>query len=167
MTTAIYPGSFDPMTRGHYSVIEQACDVFDKVVIGVLNNDSKNHLLTGDQRAQIASASLGPMSEEPVIIWDGRLEGLIDYVREEFTDGDEIIHVVRGLRNTADFEYEQMLNQYIYYARASTAYFMPDPENIVVSSTFVKELIKLDDNVARDYMASREAYKKLLDFINE
>ena len=148
MTTAIYPGSFDPITLGHIDVIGRAAGVFDKVVVGVLVNPKKQPLLDLDERiATIREAvdeSLPGVSERvEVASFDGLT---VDYARQI---GARII--VRGLRAISDFESELQMahtNRKLY-PDVDTVFFMTALEHSYLSSSLVKEIASFGGDVSQ------------------
>ncbi len=139
---AVYPGTFDPPTNGHIDVANRAANIFDKLIIGVSDNLSKKPLFDIDTRVK--------MLEE---IYDGRKEVeikgfsglLIDFVAKEGA-----IALVRGLRAVSDFEYELQMASFNNYLneKVETVFFMARDENLFVSSSLIKEIAKLNGDVA-------------------
>ena len=106
MTRAIYPGSFDPVTKGHMDLIYRASKMFDALVLGVLINSSKQPLLTLEERVKLLGEVTNKMPNVRVEAFEGLL---VDFVNK--CDADAI---VRGLRSAGDFEYELPLAQANY-----------------------------------------------------
>lgn len=134
--TCIIPGSFDPMTYGHLSIVMKASEIFDNVVVAILNNADKKGMLTLAERKEIAEKTCSGIGNIKVITADGLL---VDVARSL-----GIKHVVKGVRNTIDFEYEQNMAK-INKALApevQTIYLPCDPAFEIISSSFVKELHK-------------------------
>ena len=103
---AVYPGSFDPVTKGHLDILERAASMFDKVIIAVLKNNSKKSYLPTADRVQLIKESIQDM-ENLNNVEVGSFEGLtIDYARQM---GAKFL--IRGLRAVSDFEYEMQLSQ--------------------------------------------------------
>ena len=98
MKIAVYPGSFDPVTLGHYDIIERTSKIFDKVILGVLNNRAKSPLFSAGERVNMLKEVTASLPNVEVQSFEGLL---IDFVRQ---NGAAII--VRGLRAITDFEYE-------------------------------------------------------------
>lgn len=134
---AIYPGSFDPLTLGHVDVIERASELFDHLIVSVGANSSKAPLLTAEERMEVARQSLKHLENVEIDQFSGLL---MDYAHGR---GAKVI--VRGLRATADFEYEfQMatVNRKLS-GGLETVFLMTKWEHSFLSSTMVKELAKL------------------------
>jgi pantetheine-phosphate adenylyltransferase len=160
MSFAIYPGSFDPITSGHFDVIQQASKIFDAVQIVVMNNDNKSHLFSVDERLKIIEASIGMISNVSVIGFNGRIEELIKNI--ETNEKVYNVPVIRGLRRTGDFEYEQTLNEYITNLLGSPVmYFMPNSKNITTSSSFVREVIKMNYMLTLEYMPNIKSFSAM------
>ena len=134
--TCIIPGSFDPMTYGHLSIIMKAADMFDNVVVAILNNSDKKGMLSLAERKQIAEKTCVGLENIEVITADGLL---VDVARAL-----GIKYIVKGVRNTIDFEYEQnmaKINKSLA-PEIQTVYIPCDPAFEIVSSSFVRELHK-------------------------
>ena len=116
MSTAVFPGSFDPVTKGHMDLIYRASKMFDALVLGVLINSSKQPLLTLEERVKLLGEVTNKMPNVRVEAFEGLL---VDFVNK--CDADAI---VRGLRSAGDFEYELPLAQanYKLNGRADTIY---------------------------------------------
>ena len=103
MNAAIYPGSFDPMTLGHFDVIKRASKMFDRLIVSVLDNKAKNALFSVEERVSILKEAVKDLPNVEVDSFNGLL---VDYARRKN------IHIsVRGLRATTDFEYELQIAQ--------------------------------------------------------
>ena len=98
MKKAIYPGSFDPITKGHIDIIERSANIFDELVVGVLNNSAKNSLFSLDERVSMIKEMTSDMKNVTVTSFNGLL---VDHMKQI----DASI-IVRGLRAVTDFEYE-------------------------------------------------------------
>ena len=134
MTTAIYPGSFDPITYGHLDVIERAAKVFDRLIIGVLNNYSKKSLFSVEERLEMIREVTFQYPNVEIRAFDGLL---ID-----FTEKVNAQVIVRGIRAVSDFEYELMMAQTNKRLRdnVETVFFATSAEYSYVSSSTVREL---------------------------
>lgn len=140
--TAICPGSFDPVTNGHLDIIKRGARIFDKVIVGVFNNQSKNPLFTVEERVHL----LEKATEDLVNVSVDSCEGLLmDYAKEQNADA-----VLRGLRAVTDFEYElqitsmnKKLNDEI-----ETFFMMTNNRYSFLSSSMVKEIAQYHANVS-------------------
>ncbi len=141
MRTAIYPGSFDPLTNGHLDVIQRATKLFDRVVVAVAKSESKQPLFTLDERLQIVARSIQQLPTVEADAFDGLL---VEYVQRRSAQA-----VVRGLRAVSDFEFEfqmalmnRSLNEHI-----ETIFMMPKDTYTFLSSRIVKEIARLGGDV--------------------
>lgn len=139
---AIYPGTFDPFTSGHMSIVQRGLKLFDGLIIAVGENPSKNQLFTADERvAQIKEAVKG-LEPVEVEIFNGLL---VDYAAEKGVDA-----VIRGLRAVSDFEYElqlALMNRKLN-RKLETVFLMPSLRYIFLSSTIVKEAASFGGDVS-------------------
>ncbi len=134
MTTALCPGSFDPPTNGHVDVIERVVSSFDRVVVSIIENPSKESLFSAGERAAMISDIHGPAVE--VVIFHGLL---VDHARDVGADV-----VVKGLRTVDDYEYENQMAQMNRHLTGMETLFMPTrPEYGFISSSLVKEVARL------------------------
>lgn len=154
----IYPGTFDPITKGHLHIIKRASKLVDKLVIGVAANASKNPMFDQEERAQLvredlATLDVNPNCEIEVQAFD---KLLIDFAREV-----KAICVFRGLRAVSDFDYEfQMTGMNIHLAPdIETVFLMAADQWQFVSSSFIKEIHSLDGDV--DQFVSDNVLKAL------
>ena len=142
MTTAIYPGTFDPITNGHVSIIRSGLLAFDRLIVALLTNPKKKTLFSLEERREMVSEALGDVKDRvEVDSFDGLL---VDYA-----DKKNAQVVLRGLRAVADFEYElQMANMNRHLnARVTTVFIMADEAYFYVSSNLVKEVATLGGDV--------------------
>lgn len=150
--TAIYPGTFDPITFGHLDILQRASKVFDNVIVGIAANTSKTPLFTVQERFEIAKKEVSELNISNVTV--KMFEGLlIDFVRKE---GAKII--VRGLRAVSDFEFEfQMSYMNHKMSPEIETVFLPATENShFISSSFVKQIALLQgnlDGLVSDYVS--------------
>jgi len=143
MRVCVYPGSFDPFTVGHHDVLEHAAQMFDRVVIAVLNNASKSPVLSVKERVDMISRMIEAEELENVVV--SHFEGLlVDYAHQIGAD-----YIVRGLRATMDFEYEFQINALNRHLAQDikTVYFMASPEHSFLSSSVVREIGSLGGNI--------------------
>lgn len=143
MTSAIYPGSFDPMTRGHVSIIRSGLVAFDRIVVAVLRNPRKDALFTIEERVEMIREEFADTPGIEVDSFDGLL---VDYCRMK-----DVRVVLRGLRAVADFEYElQMANMNRHLSPdIETMLLMATDAYFYVSSNLVKEAARLGGDVSR------------------
>ncbi len=137
MNTAVYPGSFDPITNGHLDIIERASKIYDRVVVGVLDNLNKKPLFSATERASMIIKATSHIPNVEVDVFSGLL---VDFVKMK-----NAYVVVKGLRTVADFEYElqmAMLNKALDNT-CETVFMMTDTKYSYISSSMVKELAKL------------------------
>ncbi|MGH3651072.1 MAG: pantetheine-phosphate adenylyltransferase [Acidimicrobiia bacterium] len=138
MTTALCPGSFDPPTNGHADVIGRAISLFDRVVVAVIDNPSKNSLFTAAERSALLSEIHGDAIE--VTSFDGLL---VDHAHEVGADT-----VIKGLRTVEDYEYETQMAQMNRHLTGMETLFLPTrPEYRFISSSLVKEIARLGGSV--------------------
>ncbi len=160
MSSAIYPGSFDPVTLGHMDVIRRSADIFDKLVICVLNNVNKSALFSVEERVKILQEATADLKNVYVEHYSGLLT---QYAKEKH------IHVVvRGLRAVTDFEYElqnAQTNRKLSNGYLDTMFLTTSLEYAYLSSSTVKEIASFGGDVSDcvpDFVADLlyEKYKK-------
>jgi pantetheine-phosphate adenylyltransferase len=141
MRTAIYPGSFDPLTNGHLDVIQRAAKLFDQIIVAIARNESKSPLFDLDERMALAREVIAPLANVSVDSFDGLL---VNYVEKR--SGQAII---RGLRAVSDFEFEfqlALMNRKLN-ERVETIFMMPKDTYTFLSSRIVKEIARLGGDV--------------------
>jgi pantetheine-phosphate adenylyltransferase len=145
MSVAVYPGSFDPITNGHLDIVERAAKVFERVVIGVLENPRKAPLLSTEERIRVIRESLTEVGAALDRIEVTSFEGLTI----EFGRAHGATAIVRGLRAISDFESEMQLahNNRVLAPEVDTVFFMTSVENGYVSSSLVKEIASFGGDV--------------------
>lgn len=134
MKSAIYPGSFDPVTFGHLDIIQRAAGLFDKLYLGILINKKKTPLFSLEERMELLKDVTSHIPNVEVIAFEGLLA---DYCKMHQIDG-----VIRGVRGAADFEYElpmAQINQRLN-PETQTIFLAATPEYSYISSSAVKEL---------------------------
>lgn len=133
--TALFPGSFDPFTKGHESIIQKAIPLFDKIVIGIGINSGKNYFFDLEKRrAQISKIyEAFPMVEVKTY----------QKLTVEYCKHIEAQYILRGLRDTNDFEYEKAIAQMnLSISGIETVFFMTDPAVAPISATIVREIAR-------------------------
>ena len=145
---AIYPGTFDPITFGHIDVIKKSLKLFDKIVVGVSDESNKDYLFNSDERIEIVNKALFKdlklnRKKIKVVSFGSLTTDLCKKYKSNI--------ILRGLRAVSDFEYEfqlagmnRKLNQNI-----ETIFLMSDVENQIISSRFVKEIVKLKGDIKK------------------
>lgn len=138
---AIYPGSFDPCTKGHLDIIERSAKIFDKVIVAVLVNSSKNSTFTVEERLDFLKMSTSHVKNVEICCFDGLLAN--------FADQRNAKVIVRGLRAVSDFEYEfQMsLTNRELNPKVETLFMTTTAENMYLSSSIVKEVARLGGSI--------------------
>ncbi len=142
MRTAIYPGSFDPLTNGHLDVIQRAAKLFDRVVVAVAKNDSKRPLFTLAERLALVGAAVDRLPHVEADSFEGLL---IEYVKRQKAQA-----IVRGLRAVSDFEFEfqlALMNRKLD-ENIETIFMTPKDTYTFLSSRIVKEIARLGGNVS-------------------
>ena len=145
---AIYPGTFDPITFGHIDVIKKGLKLFDRLVVAVSSSTNKDHLFTSDERIKIVNKALFTdlklnKKNIDIVSFNSLTTDLCKRYKSNI--------ILRGLRAVSDFEYEfqlagmnKKLNNNI-----ETIFLMSDVENQIISSRFVKEIVKLNGDIKK------------------
>jgi len=143
---AVYPGSFDPITKGHTAILESGLVAFEKIIVAVLNNDSKQPLFSVAERMEMIRESAEDIGAEPGRIEVDSFDGLL----VSYAQRRNARVILRGLRAVADFEYElQMANMNRHLNPAvETVFIMANDAYFYVASNLVKEVTRLGGNVA-------------------
>ncbi|GAB6057394.1 pantetheine-phosphate adenylyltransferase [Desulfonatronum parangueonense] len=138
---AVYPGTFDPLTNGHVSLIRRALEVFDQVIVAVAHDTPKTPLFNLEERLDMVNTVFAP---EPRVVGEGFQGLLVEYARNR---GASVI--LRGLRATSDFEYEfqlALMNRRLERG-LQTMFLMTDYKWLYISSTIIKEAARLHGDV--------------------
>ena len=145
MKKVLYPGSFDPITKGHMNIISQASELFDEVLVAVMRNPSKkSSLFTLEERMEIIKEIYQRMNNVKVISGVGSVVDVALF--------NECKAIIRGLRSLSDYDYEvqlQQINKEISNNRVNTICLFADKEYQFVSSSMVKEIFGLDKDISR------------------
>ncbi len=138
---AIYPGSFDPVTNGHIDIIVRGLKIFDRIIVGILNNPEKNPLFTVTERKAMLEASLKSFANVEVDTFDGLL---VDYALQRGAQA-----ILRGMRAVSDFEYEfqmALMNRRLN-REIQTVFLMTGLRWIFTSSSIIKEAARFGGNI--------------------
>lgn len=158
MKIAIYPGSFDPITKGHLDVLKTGSEIFDKVIIAVSKNSSKQSFLTVQERVQLIEQSIVGLDNVEVDSFEGLT---VEYAKEK---GAKVI--LRGLRAVSDFEYEMQLSQTnsALLKDIKTVFLITKPKFNFISSSTVKDISTLGGDISKfvpepvnEYLKNRAA----------
>lgn len=143
MNIAIYPGSFDPVTRGHIDIIERASKMADELIVGVLNNTSKRGLFTVEERVDMLIKATEHVPNVKIKAFDGLL---VDFAKKSNAN-----IIVRGLRAITDFDYELQMAQTnrALFDGADTIFIPTSIEYSFLSSTTVKEIASFGGDVSK------------------
>jgi len=144
-TTALFPGSFDPITNGHLDLLKRATRLFEKVIVTVAVNNQKKSLFTGQERVDLIREAI---ADEP---WRDQIEVeeftglLIDFARKK-----EVSVLIRGVRQLSDFEYEfrMALTNRRLAPEIDTVFLMPDEQLTFISASIVKEIAAWGGNLS-------------------
>ena len=158
MNTAIYPGTFDPITHGHIDVIKKSLNVFDRLIVATTDNINKNYHFSIEDRISIINDSLFKdlrFSKQKIKVVS------FDNLTIDLCKKYKANTIIRGLRAASDFEYEFQLagmNKKLN-TKIETMFLMSDVENQIISSKFVKEIAGLGGNI--DRFVTRSTVKML------
>jgi len=139
--TAIYPGSFDPVTNGHIDIIRRGLSVFDKIIVAILENPAKNSLFSVSERMELLSESTKNIENVEIDSYDGLL---VDYVKKRGACA-----ILRGMRAVSDFEYEfqmALMNRRLDRS-VQTVFLMTGLKWIFTSSSIIKEAARYGGNI--------------------
>jgi pantetheine-phosphate adenylyltransferase len=142
LLTVVYPGTFDPITRGHEDLVRRAAKLFDRVIVGIADSESKRPMFTAEERIVLTREVLAGFANVEVAGFSGLLMDFVNAV------GAQV--VVRGLRAVSDFEYEfQMagMNRNLY-PEVETLFLTPAEQYLFMSSTIVREIARFGGNVS-------------------
>lgn len=140
---AVYPGTFDPFTRGHEDLVRRASELFDHVIVAVARSNSKNPIFALEERVNIAREAVAGFPNVEVVGFDSLL---MNFLKEH-----DARVILRGLRAVSDFEYEfQMagMNRKLY-PDVETVFLTPGEEFMFISATMVREIARLGGDVSK------------------
>jgi pantetheine-phosphate adenylyltransferase len=141
MKTAVFPGSFDPITLGHESIVRRASVLFDRIIIAVGENNLKKSMFSVDNRVKWLKAVFQDLANVDVV----RYQGLtVDFCREAGAR-----YIVRGLRTSADFEFERSIGQVNRKLdeEIETVFFLSDPQHTSINSSIVRDIVRYDGDI--------------------
>lgn len=143
MKIAIYPGSFDPITKGHLDVLKTSSEIFDKIIIAVSKNSSKTGFLSVEERVELIKASVLGMENVEVDSFEGLT---VEYAKSK---GAKVL--IRGLRAVSDFEYEMQLSQTnsALSEEIKTVFLITKPKFNFISSSTVKDIALLGGDISK------------------
>lgn len=142
MTVAVYPGSFDPVTNGHIDILERTSRIFDKIIVAVVHNVTKQALFTLDERVELIKESTKHLDNIEVECFNGLLA--------DFLKSKQANVIIRGLRSMTDYEYESqmsMMNKKLF-PEIDTIFIVSDSQYTFVSSSGIKEAALLGGSVS-------------------
>lgn len=141
--TAIYPGSFDPITKGHLDILKTGAEIFDKIIIAVAKNSEKKGFLTIDERVKLIKESVKDIENVEVDSFDGLT---IEYAKKM---GAKVL--IRGLRAVSDFEYELQLSQAnsALSSEIKTVFLTTKPKYNFISSSTIKEIYLNNGDISK------------------
>ena len=134
MKTAIFPGSFDPITLGHQDIIEKSLNLFDNVIIGIGQNREKKYMFSAEKRKKFVENTFQSIDNIQVKVYDG--------LTVDFCKKNNANYIIRGLRNVSDFEFEKTIaltNRRL--SGIETVFFLTSAKNSFISSGIVRDLI--------------------------
>ena len=143
MKTAVYAGTFDPITDGHFSVLSSAAKVFDEVIVGVAADNNKKTLFTLEERTQLAKLSTAHLNNVRVEAFSGLL---VNFARSQGATA-----LVRGLRVVSDFEYEMQMALFNkdLCSDLETVFFIADATHSFISSSQVRNIASLGGDISK------------------
>jgi len=141
MKTAIYPGTFDPVTKGHLDILERAIAIFDKVIVTLGINPNKKPLFTAEERMELLKDAVKDYKNVEIAVFDGLLV--------EFARKNSAVAIIRGLRALSDFEYEfqmALMNKKLA-DEIHTVFLMPNEKYTYLNSSIVRNLAQFGTDV--------------------
>ena len=143
MKTAVFPGSFDPVTKGHVSIIERAIPLFDKIIVAVGQNQDKTGYFPIEKRLEWLKKSLAAFSSVEIMSYQG--------LTVDFCKKNNASYIIRGLRTSADFEFERSVAQVNLKldTEIETVFLLTLPEYVMITSSIVREVHKNHGSVAQ------------------
>jgi pantetheine-phosphate adenylyltransferase len=143
MIRAVYPGTFDPLTRGHEDLVRRASRLFDSLIVGIADSRAKKPFFSSAERVALSKEVLADVKNVKIVSFSGLL---IDFIREH-----DARVILRGLRAVSDFEYEFQLagmNRNLY-PDVETIFLTPSERHMFISATLVREIATLGGDVSK------------------
>ena len=143
MKIALFPGSFDPITIAHVDILSRALPLFDKVVVGIGLNSSKQGFLSSEKRHEIVKAVFASSPQVEVHLYEGLT---IDFARKQ-----QASYIIRGIRSVADFEYERAIAQInqTMMPEIESIFILSKPQYSAISSTIVRDILRNEGDVSQ------------------
>ena len=142
MKTAIYPGSFDPITNGHLDLIQRGLLLFDRLVVAIADNPDKKPLFSGKERLEMVRSTVESVDRMEVLLFTGLLADLADQ--------RQACAIIRGVRAVSDFEFEfqlALMNRKLA-PRTETVFLMPSEQYTYLSSNLIKDIARFDGDIS-------------------
>jgi pantetheine-phosphate adenylyltransferase len=138
---AVFPGSFDPITLGHESIILRGAPLFDEIVVAIGTNSNKKYFFDLEQRKNFIEETFANVSNVRVSTYEG--------LTVDYCESIDATYILRGLRNTIDFEYEKSIAQMNRSLKPNieTIFMFSDPEHSAINSTIVRDILRHGGNV--------------------
>ena len=153
MKTALYPGTFDPVTHGHTDIIDRALALFDSLIVAVANNQAKSTTFSADERLELLKAAVGNRKNIELISFEG--------LTAHYAKQRQVAAIIRGLRAVSDFEYEfqmALMNRRLV-PEIETVFLMPRGKYAYLSSTLIKDIARFGGAV--DLFVDKAVAQKL------
>jgi pantetheine-phosphate adenylyltransferase len=150
---AVFPGSFDPITKGHEEIVRRASAMFDEIIIAIGNNTSKAPMFSIEQRTKWVRSSVSDLANVSVESFEG--------LTVDFCKKNQVNIILRGVRSVADFEYERAIadmNKSIY-KDVETVVLFSDSRWVSLSSTIIREIIKNKGDVSQFLPSGVDVYE--------
>lgn len=142
MKTAVFPGSFDPFTLGHYDIVKRSLSLFDKIIIGIGNNSAKNYMFPVEERIQKIQELFKNKDQVTVLSYQG--------LTADFCKEQDASFIIRGIRNSADYLYEAPISQMnkTMGNHPETIFLASSPEHSAISSTILRDILRHGGDVS-------------------
>jgi pantetheine-phosphate adenylyltransferase len=135
-STAVFPGSFDPVTIGHVDLVRRATRLFDKVIVGVGSNSEKKYMFTEERRIQMTTEAFSGIERVVVMPYSG--------LTVDFCKKNHAHFIIRGIRGASDYEFEKSISvvNHSLNSEIETVFLLSDPKHESISSTIVRDIIR-------------------------